>query len=125
MAEDAQVRDLATRTFAASDRYDYSYFWRWLGLPIIQVPDDIVTMQEIIWETRPQVVIETGFARGGSAILYSSILTLIGDGIVVSVDIDIRAHNRAAVEGHPLGGRVRLVEGSFHRRRRPLTACGR
>ena len=112
MAEDAQVRDLATRTFAASDRYDYSYFWRWLGLPIIQVPDDIVTMQEIIWETRPQVVIETGFARGGSAILYSSILTLIGDGIVVSVDIDIRAHNRAAVEEHPLGGRVRLVEGS-------------
>ena len=68
MAEDAQVIDLATRTFAASDRYDYSYFWRWLGLPIIQVPDDIVTMQEIIWETRPQVVIETGFARGGSAI---------------------------------------------------------
>jgi cephalosporin hydroxylase len=112
MAEDAQVRDLATGTFAASDRYDYSYFWRWLGLPIIQAPDDIVTMQEIIWETRPQVVIETGFARGGSAILYSSILTLIGDGIVVSVDIDIRAHNRAAVEGHPLGGRVRLVEGS-------------
>ena len=112
MAEDAQVRDLATRTFAASDRYDYSYFWRWLGLPIIQVPDDIVTMQEIIWETRPQVIIETGFARGGSAILYSSILTLIGDGIVVSVDIDIRAHNRAALEAHPLGGRVRLVEGS-------------
>jgi cephalosporin hydroxylase len=112
MAEDAHVRDLATRTFAASDRYDYSYFWRWLGLPIIQAPDDIVVMQEIIWETRPQVVIETGFARGGSAILYSSILTLIGDGIVVSVDIDIRAHNRAAVEEHPLGGRVRLVEGS-------------
>jgi cephalosporin hydroxylase len=112
MARDTQVRELATQTFAVSDRYDYSYFWRWLGLPIIQVPDDIVTMQEIIWQTRPQVVIETGFARGGSAILYSSILTLIGEGIVVSVDIDIRAHNRTAVEEHPLGWRVRLVEGS-------------
>ena len=121
MAQDARVRDLATRAFAASDRYDYSYFWRWLGLPIIQTPDDIVAMQEIIWETRPQVVVETGFARGGSAILYSSILALVGEGIVVSVDIDIRAHNRTAVEEHPLGGRVRLVEGSstaqetFHR----------
>ena len=85
-------------------------------MPIIQVPDDIVTMQEIIWETRPQVVIETGFARGGSAILYSSILTLIGDGIVVSVDIDIRAHNRAGRRGTPLGrprqARRRLVDGT-------------
>jgi cephalosporin hydroxylase len=76
------------------------------------VPEDIVVMQEIIWETRPQVVIETGFARGGSAILYSSILALIGDGIVVSVDIDVREHNRRAVEEHLLGGRVNIVEGS-------------
>jgi cephalosporin hydroxylase len=112
MAQDTELDRLATQVFAMSDRYDYSYFWRWLGLPIIQVPDDIVTLQEIIWETRPQVVIETGFARGGSAILYSSILTLIGDGIVVSVDIDIRSHNRTAVEEHPLGKRVRLVAGS-------------
>jgi cephalosporin hydroxylase len=112
MGADATLRRLALDTTTAADRYGYTYFWKWLGLPIIQAPDDIVVMQEIIWETRPQVVIETGFARGGSAILYSSILTLIGDGIVVSVDIDIRAHNRAAVEGHPFGGRIRLVEGS-------------
>jgi cephalosporin hydroxylase len=112
MANDDRLLHLVLKTTYEADRYNYTYFWKWLGLPIIQAPDDIVVMQEIIWETRPQVVIETGFARGGSAILYSSILTLIGDGIVVSVDIDIRAHNRAAVEEHPLGGRVRLVQGS-------------
>ena len=113
MAHDAELRALTAQAFAASDRYDYSYLWRWLGLPIIQTPDDIVAMQEIIWETRPRVVIETGFARGGSAILYSSILQLIGgEGRVVSVDIDVREHNRRAVKEHPLGGRVDFVEGS-------------
>jgi cephalosporin hydroxylase len=112
MARDAQLQELATETFAASDRYDFSYFWRWLGLPVIQTPDDIVTLQEIVWETRPQVIVETGFARGGSAILFSSLLTLLGEGIVVSVDVDVRLHNRGAVEEHPLGGRVRFVEGS-------------
>ena len=112
MAQDSEVSDLAVRTFAASDRHDFSYFWRWLGLPIIQTPDDILAMQEIIWETRPQVIVETGFARGGSAVFYSSILSLIGAGSVVSVDIDIREHNRAAVEQHPCGERVSFVEGS-------------
>jgi cephalosporin hydroxylase len=112
MAQDPEVGDLANRLFATSDRYDFSYFWKWLGLPIIQTPDDIVAMQEIIWERRPQVIIETGFARGGSSIFYSSIFTLIGEGSVVSIDIDIRVHNREAVETHPLGARVKLVEGS-------------
>ena len=112
MSRDLELRELAVKAFAASDRFDFSYLWRWLGLPIIQTPDDIVAMQELIWETKPQVVIETGFARGGSAILYSSILSLIGEGRVISVDIDIRDHNRAAVESHPLGDRVSFVEGS-------------
>ena len=112
MARDAELHELVVQAFAVSDRYDFSYLWRWLGLPIIQTPDDIVAMQEIIWETRPQVVIETGFARGGSAILYSSILELIGEGRVITVDIDFREHNRRAVEEHPFGGRVDFVEGS-------------
>ena len=112
MVRDVDLRELSVQAFAVADRYDFSYLWRWLGLPIIQTPDDIVTMQEIIWETRPQVIIETGFARGGSAILYSSILHLIGEGHVVSVDIDIREHNRRAVEEHPFGARVDFVEGS-------------
>jgi cephalosporin hydroxylase len=112
MAQDSEVTDLAIQTFAASDRYDFSYFWKWLGLPIIQTPDDIMAMQEIIWATRPQVIVETGFARGGSAIFYSSIMSLIGEGSVVSIDIDIREHNRTAVEQHPLGVRVKFIEGS-------------
>jgi cephalosporin hydroxylase len=112
MDADTGLQRLALDTTIAADRYGYTYFWRWLGLPIIQTPDDIVAMQEIMWETRPQVVIETGFARGGSAILYSSILELIGEGRVVSVDIDVREHNRRAVEEHPYGGRVDFVEGS-------------
>jgi cephalosporin hydroxylase len=111
MAEDDALRKLALDTTFQADRYGYTYFWKWLGLPIIQMPDDIVAMQEIIWATKPQVIIETGFARGGSAVLYSSMLTLLGDGHVVSVDIDIREHNRRAVEDHPVGSRVRFVEG--------------
>lgn len=112
MGQDTDLLKLTANVYEASDRYGYTYFWKWLGLPIIQAPDDIVAMQEIIWQTRPQVVIETGFARGGSAILYSSILELIGEGRVVSVDIDVREHNRRAVEEHPFGSRVDFVEGS-------------
>jgi cephalosporin hydroxylase len=112
MDADAGLRHLTLDTTTAADRHGYTYFWKWLGLPIIQTPDDIVAIQEIIWEMRPQVVIETGFARGGSAILYSSILELIGEGRVVSVDIEVREHNRRAVEEHPFGERVDFVEGS-------------
>ena len=91
----------------------YSYNFDWLGLPIIQYPQDIVAIQELLWRIRPAVVVETGVARGGSLALSASILELIGgDGIVVGVDIDIRAHNRRAIEAHPLAPRIRLVEGS-------------
>jgi cephalosporin hydroxylase len=112
LSRDPDLRSLDHDIVEASDRRSYSYLWTWLGIPIIQMPSDIVVMQEIIWENRPQVVVETGFARGGSTILYSSILELIGEGTVVAVDIDFRGHNRAAVENHPLGHRVRYVEGS-------------
>jgi cephalosporin hydroxylase len=97
---------------AAADRHEWSYQWSWLGLPVIQVPPDIVAMQEVIWETRPQLVIETGIARGGSLILYASILELIGEGNVLGIDIDIRPHNRAAIESHRLAHRVRMIQGS-------------
>src|SRR5256886_7004626 len=112
MARDRALRGLATQTSVSADRYNFTYLWRWLGLPIIQTPDNILVLQEIVWECRPQVIVETGFARGGSAILYSSILSLIGEGAVVSVDIDVREHNRRAVAEHPLGQRVSLVQGS-------------
>ncbi|MDP9074840.1 MAG: cephalosporin hydroxylase family protein [Actinomycetota bacterium] len=108
-------RDLATRAVGVSvdaDRYLYSYQWSWLGLPIIQMPPDILVTQEIIWACRPQLVIETGVARGGSVILSASLLQLLGEGGVVAIDIDIRPHNRAAIEQHPLAQRVELIQGS-------------
>ena len=112
MAADTDLTTRATDLVADADRYGYSYQWTWLGIPIIQMPPDIVAMQEIIWATRPQIVIETGIARGGSVILSSSILQLIGDGEVVAVDVDIRAHNRQAIEEHPLAHRILIIEGS-------------
>jgi cephalosporin hydroxylase len=91
----------------------YVFNFDWLGLPIIQFPPDIIALQEICWKVKPAVVIETGVARGGSLALYASMMQLLGsDGFVIGVDIDIRPHNRAAIEAHPLAGRIKLVEGS-------------
>ncbi len=84
----------------------------WLGRPIIQFPTDIVAIQELLWTVRPDVVIETGVAHGGSLILSASILELIGTGKVLGVDIEIRPHNREAIEAHPLASRIRLIESS-------------
>jgi cephalosporin hydroxylase len=123
--------ELATRSadwLVKTTRHKYSYHFRFLGLPIIQYPHDIVMIQELIWSTRPDVIIETGIARGGSLILSAAMLTLLdycdaataGQGVdpcrpsrrVIGVDIDIRAHNRAAIEGHPMASRIDLVQGS-------------
>ena len=84
----------------------------WLGQQIIQLPEDIVAMQELLWQARPDVVIECGVAHGGSLILYASILELIGKGEVIGVDVEIRTHNRKAIEAHPLAHRISLIEGS-------------
>jgi len=84
----------------------------WLGVPIIQVPSDIVLMQELLWRVRPDWVIECGVAHGGSAILYASICELLGKGKVLGVDVEIRKYNRAAIEAHPLAHRIELLEGS-------------
>jgi cephalosporin hydroxylase len=111
MAADEALAAKALDLNAAADRHDWSYQWSWLGLPVIQMPPDIVALQEVIWETQPQLVIETGIARGGSLVLYASILELIGEGEVLGIDIDIRAHNREAIEAHPLGKRIRTIEG--------------
>ena len=91
----------------------YTYNFDWLGLPIIQYPQDIVALQEIIWATRPDVIIEMGVARGGSIIFHASMLHLLnGNGKIIGVDIDIREHNRKAIEDHPLSFRVKLIQGS-------------
>lgn len=112
LAGDADLQAAALDATVRSDTHDYSYVWRWLGLPIIQMPTDVVATQEVVWENRPQLIIETGVARGGSIILFASLLQLLGEGTVVGIDVDIRAHNRAAIEGHPLAHRVQLLEGS-------------
>jgi len=95
----------------AADKYDYSYLWSWMGVPIIQLPADIITTQEVIWATKPDVIIETGVARGGSVLFMASMLELIGKGKVIGVDIDIRGHNRDSVDRHPIAKRVILIEG--------------
>lgn len=112
MSADQGLTGRAHALFADSDRYNYSYLWNWCGLPVIQTPADIVTMQEVIWENEPDLLIEVGIARGGSLLLYSSIFELKGKGRTVGVDVDIRAHNRAAIERHPLSKRVTMIEGS-------------
>ena len=88
------------------------YQHTWLGVPIIQLPDDIVAMQELIWRLRPDFVVECGFAHGGSAVLYASILELLGKGTVIGVDVEVRTYNRVAIESHPLAHRIQIVEAS-------------
>jgi len=107
-------------------KYSYNYFW--LGRPIIQYPQDMVAMQELIWKIKPDLIIETGIAHGGSLILSASMLSILDycDAIelgtmmdpkaprrrVLGLDIDIRAHNRAAIEAHPMANRIDMIEGS-------------
>lgn len=113
MAAAEELRDLTRKWFTATSRYEYSYHFKWLGRPIIQFPQDVIALQEIIWEVRPRLIIETGIARGGSLIFSASMLELLGgDGRVIGVDIDIREHNRAAIEAHPLSRRITMIQGS-------------
>ena len=112
------LREAAGAFMRESTRPKYSYNFSWLGRPIIQYPQDIVAMQELIWAVQPDVIVETGIAHGGSLILYASLLELNAacggpqDARVVGVDIDIRAHNRAAIEAHPMSRRITMIEGS-------------
>ncbi len=99
--------------FKQSIKERYSYNFSWMGRPIIQYPTDIVAMQELIWKIQPDLIIETGVAHGGSLVYYASLLELLGgERKVVGIDIDIRAHNREALEDHPMYKRLHLIEGS-------------
>lgn len=112
LGKDSGVFDQSLDMIMELDRYDYSYLWSWLGVPIIQFPADIMATQEVIWKTQPDVIIETGVARGGSVLFMASLLEMIGKGKVIGVDIDIRVHNRESIESHPMARRVELVDGS-------------
>ena len=107
------MKSSALKFMLDSAPHKYTYNFSWLGRPIIQYPQDIVALQEIIWETKPDLIIETGIAHGGSLILSASILQLIGeDGHVLGIDIDIREHNRIEIERHPMSKRISMIQGS-------------
>lgn len=111
-ANDAEFRELSRTWRAMALERKYMNNFSWLGRPMIQLPMDTIAMQELIWNVQPDLVIETGVAHGGSVVMSASMLQLIGHGEVVGIDIDIRAHNRAAIENHPMASRIRLIEGS-------------
>jgi cephalosporin hydroxylase len=90
----------------------YVYSFTWMGRPIIQLPDDMVRIQEVIYKVKPDVIIETGIAHGGSLIFYASLCKAFGKGRIIGVDIDIRQHNRKAIEVHELYSYITLIEGS-------------
>lgn len=91
----------------------YPYSFSWMGRPIIQLPEDVLRIQEVIYRLKPDVILETGVAHGGSLIFYASLFEAMrSQGRVIGIDIDIRPHNRAAIEAHPLFDRITLIEGS-------------
>jgi cephalosporin hydroxylase len=95
-----------------SNKAKYSYNFSWMGRPIIAYPQDMIAMQEIIWEIKPDLIIEAGIAHGGSIVYYASLLELTGgDGMVLGIDIDIRKHNRELIESHPMIKRIQMIEG--------------
>lgn len=126
--EDEELQRMARAWMDRAQAMKYSYNFDWLGRPVIQYPQDIVAFQELVWAVRPDVIVETGIAHGGSLILSASLLALLdladaeqqGSTIdprrpkrrVIGVDIDIRAHNRAAMEAHPLRHGIEMIEGS-------------
>lgn len=127
-AQDAAFKDLSRQWLQTSMDKKYVYNFDWLGRPIIQYPQDMVAIQELVWTVRPDLIIETGIAHGGSLILSASMLAMLdmcdaiesGSSIdprvsarkVIGIDIDIREHNRAAIEAHPMASRIQMVQGS-------------
>jgi len=128
MGEDSDLGSKTSSWLQTANGQKYSYHFDWLGLPIIQYPQDIVAVQELIWAVKPDLIIETGIARGGSLVFSASMLALLdmADAIetgttidprkskrkVLGVDIDIRDHNRTAIEAHPMATRIQMIQGS-------------
>ncbi len=120
VAENANspMAEAAARFLEASTIPKYSYNFSWMGRPIIQYPQDMIAMQELIWEIQPNLIIETGIAHGGSLIFSAAMLELnaacggSNDARVLGIDIDIREHNKAAIEAHPMFKRIDMIQGS-------------
>jgi len=127
-ASNEEVNNTAREFMRASFKFKYPYNFEFLGRPIIQYPQDIIAMQEIIWEVKPDLIIETGIAHGGSLIMSASMLALLDlceaaeagkllnpnvtNRMVLGIDVDIRKHNREAILSHPMSSRIKMIEGS-------------
>jgi len=129
MSSNAELQASATAFMSTSIMAKYSYNFTWQGRPIIQYPQDMVAMQELIWQVKPDLIIETGIAHGGSLIFSATMLALlditeaiegghstfdpkISQRKVLGIDIDIREHNRVAIESHPMASRIQMIQGS-------------
>ena len=128
MKRDVDLQLRAESVFNDMCKYKYSYHFTWMGRPIIQFPQDILAMQELIWSVKPDLIIETGIAHGGSLIFSASMMALLDmycpimsddknqgnqeSRVVLGIDIDIRSHNRVAIEEHPLYSKIEMIEGS-------------
>lgn len=113
LGKNKTLQNIAQDFILESAKDGYTYNFSWMGRPIIAFPQDMIAMQELIWEIQPDLIIETGVAHGGSIVYYASLLELIGkDGLVLGIDIDIRKHNRDLIEAHPMMKRIKLLEGS-------------
>ena len=128
MKADDNLKNKSIEWFCETAKYKYSYNFEWQGRPIIQYPQDMMAMQELIWEIKPDLIIETGIAHGGSLIFSASMLALldmaeaiergtiidpkVSQRKVLGIDIDIREHNRKAIEAHPMGNRIKMIQGS-------------
>lgn len=109
---DARLIDKGREFLIHADKYNYGYFWRFMDIPIIQMPADIVLTQEILWDRKPTIVIEAGVAWGGSLVMYAAFQELYGKGQVIGIDTTIPSHNRKAIMNTPVSNRITLIEGS-------------
>jgi cephalosporin hydroxylase len=110
--DDQKLQSMALDLLVESDKYGYGYQWTWLGMPVIQLPQDIIATQEIIWQTKPDVIIETGIAWGGSIVMYASLQQLIGKGKTIAVDRVLPEQNIDLIKGYPFSDRIHLLQGS-------------
>ena len=112
IVKDKKLEKLSNQWMRSAFKYNYQYNFNWLGIPIIRLPSDIVVFQEVVYSIKPDLIIETGVAHGGSLILSASLINLLNNnGEVVGVDVDIRKHNKKRLEKHPLYKLITLYEG--------------
>jgi cephalosporin hydroxylase len=113
MKQDKDLKDKSLAWMLQADKHKYIYNFTWMGRPIIKFPQDIIALQEVIWQVKPDLIIETGIAHGGSVIFSASMMHLLGNkGKVLAVDIDIRDHNRKEIEASPFSKYITMIQGS-------------